>query len=105
LSADDIIGVGALLTEAHTSARDDYAISTPELDFLVNSANNLPGVVGARLTGAGWGGCVLVMVDANAVDQTQAQLGSAYAAKFGIVPAMFLCQAAAGAGYLGMVNL
>jgi galactokinase len=105
LSADDIVGVGALLTEAHTSARDNYAISTPELDFLVNSANYLPGVVGARLTGAGWGGCVLVMVDADAVDQTQARLGNSYAANFGVTPAMFLCQAAAGAGYLGTVNL
>jgi galactokinase len=105
LAANDIASVGALLTEAHFSARDDYAISTPELDFLINTANQIPGVVGARLTGAGWGGCVLVLVDANAVEPLQAQLGAAYAATFGKMPAMFLCQAAPGAGYLGTVTL
>ena len=105
LAAGDISTVGALLTAAHFSARDDYGISTPELDFLVNTANDITGVVGARLTGAGWGGCVLVLVDANAVDQLQALLGAAYSATFGQTPAMFLCQAAPGASYLGTVTL
>ena len=105
LAANDIPRVGALLNAAHASARYDYAISTPELDFLVETANALPGVEGARLTGAGWGGCILVMVEASAVDQLQAALSKAYAATFGIAPAMFLCQAAPGAGYLGSVEL
>lgn len=105
LAANEIAAVGALLTEAHFSARADYAISTPELDFLVRTANQIPGVVGARLTGAGWGGCVLVMVDANSVEPLQAQLGAAYAAAFGKTPAMFLCQASPGAGYLGTLTL
>ena len=105
LAANEIDRVGALLNAAHASARDDYEISTPELDFLVNTANTLPGVVGARLTGAGWGGCVLVMVEANAIEQLQIELGKAYATTFGITPAMFLCQAAPGAGYLGTVEL
>jgi galactokinase len=105
LAAGDIPTVGALLTAAHFSARDDYGISTPELDFLVNTANQLPGVVGARLTGAGWGGCVVVMVDANEVEQLQTELGKAYATAFGQTPAMFLCQAAPGATYLGTITL
>jgi galactokinase len=105
LAANDIAAVGALLTNAHKSAADDYSISTPELDFLVNTANALPGVVGARLTGAGWGGCVLIMAEADCVDDLQAALGRAYAASFGRTPAMFLCQAAPGAGYLGSVEV
>jgi galactokinase len=105
LAAGDTSVVGALLTAAHLSARDDYAISTQELDFLVNYANSLPGVAGARLTGAGWGGCMLILVDAGAVDTVQAQLAASYAATFSHSPAMFLCQAAPGAGYLGTLNL
>jgi galactokinase len=105
LAAGDIGTVGTLLTAAHVSARDDYGISTPELDFLVNNAITLPGVVGARLTGAGWGGCVLVMVEADAIDGLQNELGAAYAATFGYRPAMFLCQAAPGAAYLGTLTL
>jgi galactokinase len=105
LATGDITAVGVLLTKAHFSARDDYGISTPELDYLVNTAITLPGVAGARLTGAGWGGCVLILVDANAIDLLQSELGKAYAATFGYVPSMFLCQAAPGAGYLGTVAL
>ena len=62
LDSGDIAAVGALLHAAPASARDDYAISTPEMETLVASASAAPGVVGARLTGAGWGGCVLVLV-------------------------------------------
>jgi galactokinase len=105
LAVNDINTFGALLTAAHFSARDDYAISTDELDYLVNTANALPGVVGARLTGAGWGGCVLIMVEANAIQQLQSELSTAYAATFGSAPAMFLCQAAPGAGYLGSIGV
>ncbi len=105
LAAHEIARVGALLTAAHTSARDDYGISTPELDFLVETAVCRPGVAGARLTGAGWGGCVLVLVEAEAVASLQSELRTAYAARFGQSPTMFLCQAAPGAQYLGTVNL
>ena len=105
LAANDIAAVGTLLTAAHTSARDDYSISTPELDHLVDTANAIPGVVGARLTGAGWGGCVLIMVEADAIESLPGQLGESYAAAFGREPAMFLCQAAPGAGYLGTLTL
>ncbi len=102
---NDIAAVGAILTQAHFSARDNYRISTPELDYLVITANAMPGVVGARLTGAGWGGCVLVMVDATEVDSLQEQLKASYTVTFGYTPAMFLCQAAPGAGFLGTLSL
>lgn len=105
LALGDIDGVGKLLTDAHNSAANDYRISTPELDFLVKRANAMPGVVGARLTGAGWGGCVLVLVAAETIEALQADLGVSYAAAFGYTPTMFLCQAAPGAGYLGTLSL
>ena len=79
-------------------------ISTPELDFLVEKANQIAGVEGARLTGAGWGGCMVVLVDANAVDALQTQLSADYEQAYGTAPAMFLCQAAPGAAYLGTVT-
>lgn len=103
LAKSDIQTVGTLLTAAHNSARDDYQISTPELDFLVSHANAQPGVAGARLTGAGWGGCVLVLVEADAIDALQSELGKAFAERFGYTPASFLCQAAPGAACLGDV--
>jgi galactokinase len=105
LAINNIAMVGRLLTSAHISARDDYRISTPELDYLVEQANVFPDVAGARLTGAGWGGCVLILVAAAAVDELQSNLGAAYAKVFGEIPAMFICQAAPGAGYLGTVTL
>jgi len=59
LEAGDMTTFGRLLGEAHASARDDYEISTPEIEALVRLANAAPGTVGARLTGAGWGGCIV----------------------------------------------
>lgn len=105
LASQDIAQVGALLTAAHISARDDYEISTPELDFLVNRANAFPGVAGARLTGAGWGGCVLVLVEAGVIDPLSVEIAGAYQNTFGMTPGIFLCQAAPGASYLGALTL
>lgn len=105
LDGDDVSTVGELLTAAHHSARDDYNISTPELDFLVETACAVRGVAGARLTGAGWGGCVLALVHADAVPLLQDRLTVAYAGRFGRVPAMFICQAGPGAGLVATLEL
>lgn len=105
LDRNDVAAVGDLLTAAHRSARDDYNISTPELDFLVETACAVEGVAGARLTGAGWGGCVLALVHTDAVPLLQKRLAAAFAAQFGRVPAMFLCQAGPGAGLVATLEL
>ncbi|RIK47441.1 MAG: galactokinase [Chloroflexi bacterium] len=105
LAANDIAQAGRLLHEAHASARDDYAISTPELDFLVSTAETVDGVAGARLTGAGWGGCVVVLVAQEAVGTLQTQLAAAYAAHTGRTPAIFLCQAGPGAGPVASLSV
>ena len=56
---------GKLLTESHASLRDDYQVSVPELDTLIGNAQETPGVLGARLTGAGLGGCAVAVITAD----------------------------------------
>ncbi len=68
LVADDLDGVGALLTAGHRSLAEDFAVSTPQVDELVGVLGSLPGVFGARMTGAGFGGCVVALTRPGAVD-------------------------------------
>ena len=65
MRADDLPRLGALMTASHASLRDDYEVSSRELDLLVALALAQPGVYGARLTGAGFGGCVIALVAAD----------------------------------------
>lgn len=67
LAAGDLVTTGALMSESHASLRDDFDVSTPELDSLVLELEDLPGVHGARLTGAGFGGCVVALADAGSL--------------------------------------
>ena len=66
LTAGDLSEAGALMFESHASLRDDFDVSTPALDDLVDALTGRPGVHGARLTGAGFGGCAVALVDADA---------------------------------------
>ena len=65
----DMATVGRLLHAAHRSASEDYDISTPEIETLVALAEEQPGCLGARLTGAGWGGCILALMRAEYADR------------------------------------
>jgi galactokinase len=69
LKAGDLKAAGRLMTASHLSLRDDYAVSTPELDAAVEALVAIPGVYGARLTGAGFGGCVIALADPGAVKE------------------------------------
>ncbi|MEA3018662.1 MAG: galactokinase [Actinomycetota bacterium] len=69
LRAHDLATAGALLVESHASLRDDFEVSTPALDALVGRLCAQPGVHGARLTGGGFGGCVVVLAEPGAVDE------------------------------------
>ena len=95
---NDIANLGDLLNAAHASARDDYRISTPELEVLVDAARAVDGCVGARLTGAGWGGCIVALVHHEAVDTFQQRIPPIYKSKTGLDAAVFPCQASPGAG-------
>jgi galactokinase len=68
LRADDLATAGSIMTESHNSLRDNQEVTTPALDSLVDVLESLPGVYGARLTGGGWGGCVVALTDPGALD-------------------------------------
>ena len=68
LAADDLAAVGRLFAESHASLRDRFEVSSPELDAMVDIASSVPGVIAARMTGAGFGGCTVNLVRPDAVD-------------------------------------
>ncbi len=90
--------VGQALRESHASLRDDYEVSCTELDAIVEIANAQPGCYGARMTGAGFGGCAVALVANEAVSDFVAAVGPAYTARTGLTPHLYVCQAAAGSG-------
>jgi galactokinase len=87
---------GAVLLASHASLRDDYECSTPELDWLVAKAAGTPGIRGARLTGAGWGGCILAVGDRPALMQFAGDALPEYHRVFGHHPRSWLSSAADG---------
>jgi galactokinase len=101
MTAGDVATLGGLLNAAHTSARDDYEISCPEIEVLVNAAREVDGVAGARLTGAGWGGCMVALVVADAVQAFEAHVADRYREATGRSPGIFVCRAGPGAGFVG----
>ena len=92
------------MAESHCSLRDDYAVSSPELDLMVELANQVPGICGARMTGGGFGGCTVNLVAAEAVAEFQDQVGAAYKTRTGIVPEIYVSTASDGAGRWGGVK-
>jgi galactokinase len=81
----------------HASLRDLYQVSTPELDALVAIAHDLPGCIGARLTGAGLGGCTINLVDETRAPDFIQGLQQGYMAKTGRQAQVYLCRASGGA--------
>jgi galactokinase len=88
---------GKLMYESHASLRDDYAVSSPELDFLVETARSLNGVFGARMTGGGFGGCTVNLVGKSAVNEFQETIRRKYETKFGFAPKIYVVEASDGA--------
>jgi galactokinase len=97
LEAGDLQRVGRLFAESHASLRDRYEVSSPELDALVDIASTTDGVVGARLTGAGFGGCTINLVRHEAVGAFRARVLRDYPARTGLTPRVFEVTASAGA--------
>ncbi len=87
---------GDILYQSHESLRLLYDASTPELDWFVQHAAMIDGVRGARLTGAGWGGCAIAVGDLEGLQRAAEQLPPSYEATFGLVPRTWLTRAAAG---------
>lgn len=82
----DFVSLGAMLTKSHESSRDDYEVSCEELDFLVDQSTTLQGVHGSRLTGAGFGGCVVSVMDTGTEGTFRHEIERRYTARFGIEP-------------------
>lgn len=83
LKANDIAQFGQLMNASHVSLRDDYEVTGIELDALVEEAWKVDGVIGSRMTGAGFGGCTVSLVKDEAIDTFKKQVGEAYLAKIG----------------------
>ncbi len=96
LRKGDLDAFGLLMNASHASLRDDYQVSCPELDRLTELAQSLPGVVGARLTGAGFGGCTVNLVRAEAVDVFRGEVVAPYSRETGLPGKMYVCRAAEG---------
>jgi len=97
LLSGDVGALGPLLLASHASLRDDSQVSTPELDTLVELLVDA-GALGARLTGAGFGGCVVALVQRNHADDVAAKAALIYQRKTGLVADAFVVRAASGAG-------
>jgi galactokinase len=96
LEAGDAAGFGKLMFAGHASLRDLYEVSVPELDSLVSIASSLPGCLGARLTGAGFGGCTVNLVEENLAQAFIKQLKEGYYQATGKSAEVYLCRASQG---------
>jgi galactokinase len=89
LQAGDFVSFGELMGQSHRSLKDDYEVSCEELDFMVETAAKLPGVYGARMTGGGFGGCIVAAVKPDSADAMIDSLRSAYQKQYDIDPQIF----------------
>lgn len=94
--AGDLGRIGTLMAESHHSMRDDYEISCAELDLMVEIAGVQPGVIGARMTGGGFGGCTVNLVQANVAEEFRASVAAEYEKHTHIAPAIYILNASEG---------
>ena len=97
LAAGDVQRVGRLMDESHRSLRDDFEVSRPELDVMVEIARTQDGCYGARMTGAGFGGCAVALVARTEAGRFAGEVAQRYETEVGLTPAVYVCAAAAGA--------
>ncbi len=93
----DLHELGRLMAEAHWSYSKDFEASCEEADAMVELAQDLPGLIGARLTGGGFGGCTINLVEQSQAEAFQEELARLYAGQIGIVPQIHICHASRGA--------
>lgn len=97
LKAGNLPKLGELLKASHDSLRRDYEVTGLELDTLADAANAEPCCLGARMTGAGFGGCAIALVQKDAIAEFTARVGNAYTEKTGLTASFFACEAGDGA--------
>ena len=96
LEADDVVKFGKLMNESHYSLRDDYDVTGKELDTLAELAWQIDGVIGSRMTGAGFGGCTVSLVKNEAIEAFKEKVGKAYTEKIGYAPSFYVASIADG---------
>jgi galactokinase len=101
LRTNDVAEFGRLMDLSHVSLRDDYEVSCRELDEMVRLAQSAPGCLGARMTGAGFGGCTVNLVQEDQAMAFKEEVRERYSEAVGVAPDIYVCRASAGAGELG----
>lgn len=96
LKNNDVELFGKLMNASHVSLRDDYEVSCPEIDVLVDAAWKVDGVIGSRITGGGFGGCTVSIVKDEAIDNFKEKVGKAYVEKVGYEPDFYIVEIGCG---------
>jgi galactokinase len=96
-SRREIETMGRLMIASHRSLQYDYEVSCAELDYLVDTALLIDGVIGSRMTGGGFGGCTVTLLREDAVESFRTEIAAKYHAQYGIAPAIYKCTPSAGA--------
>ena len=97
MNAGDAVALGKLMIESHISLRDDFEVSSPALDAIVDCAQADESCYGARMTGAGFGGCAVALVQAESVNDFVERVSQCYIQATGIQPSLYVTRASAGA--------
>lgn len=97
LNAGDLEEFGKLMNQSHDSLRDDYEVTGKELDTLVEEARKIPGTIGSRMTGAGFGGCTVSLVKEDSIDDFISQVGEEYKKKTGLKADFYIAEVGDGA--------
>jgi galactokinase len=105
LRSGDIARFGVRMAESHRSLRDLYEVSCRELDLMVDLAYQQRGVFGARMTGGGFGGATINLVDARYAGEFKEKIAKAYQKETGLVPQIYICKPAEGAGPVSSSDL
>jgi galactokinase len=98
---NDAAMLGTLMSQSHQSLRDDFEVSSYELNVMVDLAQAQPGCFGARMTGAGFGGCAVALVMADTAVSFAQSISASYQQTTGLTPAIYVCQPSAGASVIG----
>ena len=96
LKNGDLIGFGRLMTESHLSLKNHYEVTGLELDSIVNNALQAAGCIGARMTGAGFGGCAIALVESNSIEAFKCSVAQGYQKNTGLIPDFYVANIADG---------
>ena len=101
LRANDLVQMGLLMNASHDSLRDDYEVTGTELDTLVEEARKVRGVLGSRMTGAGFGGCTVSLVEEGAIEDFKQQVGEKYRERTGLTADFYIAGVGDGTKKIG----